>query len=186
MVERYGKGDPKNRDDGGPKLMEHFLMARRLVEAGTRCVTCAFSRWDWHGRTFRAAREDMPMLDQGVSALVEDLHHRGLDRDVSVVVWGEFGRTPKINKDAGRDHWPQVSCALLAGGGMRTGPGDRRDRSPGAKPSDRPVTFGKSSPRSITTSASTRTPRRSPTSAAGRNTWSTTCSRCRSWFDGED
>ena len=63
----------------------------------------------------------MPLLDQGVSALVTDLHERGLDKDVSVVVWGEFGRTPKINKDASRDHWPQVSCALLAGGGMKTG-----------------------------------------------------------------
>ena len=61
------------------------------------------------------------MLDQGLTALVEDLHDRGLDKDVSVVVWGEFGRTPKINKDAGRDHWPQVACALLAGGGMKTG-----------------------------------------------------------------
>ena len=63
----------------------------------------------------------MPLLDQAVSALVTDLHERGLDRDVSVVVWGEFGRTPRINNRAGRDHWPQVSCALLAGGGMRTG-----------------------------------------------------------------
>ena len=63
--ERYGKGDPKNRDDGGPKLMEHFLMARRLVEAGARCVTLAFSRWDHHGDNFDACRQDMPMLDQG-------------------------------------------------------------------------------------------------------------------------
>ena len=56
-----------------------------------------------------------------MSALVEDLHERGLDQDVTVIVWGEFGRTPRINKDGGRDHWPQVSCALLAGGGMSTG-----------------------------------------------------------------
>ena len=119
--ERYGKGDPKNRDDGGPKMMEHFLMARRLVEAGSRCVTLAFSRWDHHGSNFAACRQDMPMLDQGLTALIEDLHHRGLEKDVSVVVWGEFGRTPKINAQAGRDHWPNVSCALLAGGGMRTG-----------------------------------------------------------------
>ena len=91
VVARYGKGDPKNRADGGPKLMEHFLMARRLIESGARCVTLAFSRWDWHGNNFRRGREDMPMLDQGVSALVDDLHQRGLDQDVSVVVWGEFG-----------------------------------------------------------------------------------------------
>ena len=85
-MERYGKGDPKNRDDGGPKLMEHFLMARRLVEAGARCVTLAFSRWDHHGDNFGALRQDLPLFDQGLSALVEDLHQRGLDKDVSVVV----------------------------------------------------------------------------------------------------
>ena len=55
----------------------------------------------------------------------------GLEQDVSVVAWGEFGRTPRINPGGGRDHWPQASCALLAGGGMRTGPGDRFDQSPG-------------------------------------------------------
>ena len=139
--ERYGKGDPQNRSDGGPKLMEHFLMARRLIEAGTRCVTLAFSRWDHHGANFAACREDMPMLDQGLSALIEDLHNRGLDQDVSVVVWGEFGRTPKINKDAGRDHWPNVSCALLAGGGMRTGQIIGSTDRLGAEAKDRPVHF---------------------------------------------
>ena len=139
--ERYGKGDPKNRNDGGPKLMEHFLMARRLVEAGSRCVTLAFSRWDHHGDNFGACRQDMPMLDQGLTALIEDLHNRGLDKDVSVVVWGEFGRTPKINKDAGRDHWPNVSCALLAGGGMRTGQVIGSTDRLGAEAKDRPVHF---------------------------------------------
>ena len=139
--ERYGKGDPKNRDDGGPKLMEHFLMARRLVEAGARCVTLAFSRWDWHGDTFNAGRQDMPMLDQGLAALLQDLHERGLSRDVSVVVWGEFGRTPKINKNAGRDHWPNVSCALLAGGGMRTGQVIGSTDKTGGEAKDRPVQF---------------------------------------------
>jgi len=139
--ERYGKGDPKNRDDGGPKLMEQFLMARRLVEAGSRCVTLAFSRWDWHGQNFAAGRQDMPLLDQGVSALVQDLHDRGLDKDVSVVVWGEFGRTPKINPAAGRDHWPNVSCALLAGGGMRTGQVIGSTDRLGGEAKDRPVHF---------------------------------------------
>jgi uncharacterized protein (DUF1501 family) len=61
------------------------------------------------------------LLDQGLAALVSDLHERGLDKDVSVVVWGEFSRTPVINKDAGRDHWPKVTFAMLAGGGMRAG-----------------------------------------------------------------
>ena len=121
LVERYGKGDANNRDDGGPKLMEHFLVARRLVEAGARCVTLAFSRWDHHGDNFGALRQDLPLLDQGLSALITDLHERGLDKDVTVLVAGEFGRTPTINKDGGRDHWPRVSCALLAGGGMRHG-----------------------------------------------------------------
>jgi len=121
IVEKYGKGDPKNRDDGGPKLMEHFLIARRLVEAGARCVTLAFSRWDHHGDNFGALRQDLPLLDQGLSALIEDLYQRGLDKDVSVVVWGEFGRTPTINKEAGRDHWPRVMSCLLTGGGLKTG-----------------------------------------------------------------
>ena len=139
---RYGKGDPKNRDDGGPKLMEHMLMARRLVEAGARCVTLAFSRWDHHGRIYDALRQDCPLLDQGFSALIEDLHQRGLDKDVTVILWGEFGRTPKINKDAGRDHWPAVSCALMAGGGLRTGQVIGSTDRHGGEASDRPVHFG--------------------------------------------
>ena len=117
-------------------------------------------------------RERIPKLDKALSALIEDLHARGLDKDVSVVVWGEFGRTPKINKDAGRDHWPPVSFALLAGGGMRTGQvigsTDRLRRD--AK--DRPSPSRTSSRRSITTSASAPTPP-SPTAAAGRCTCST-------------
>jgi hypothetical protein len=139
--ERYGKNDPQFRADGAPKMTENFLIARRLVEAGARVVSLNFSRWDWHGGNFTRAREDMPMLDDALSALVTDLHDRGLDRDVSVVCWGEFGRTPKINGDAGRDHWPQVSCAILAGGGMRTGQviGSTDRLGEGAK--DRPVTF---------------------------------------------
>lgn len=139
---RYGKGDPKNRDDGGPKLMEHFLTARRLVEAGARCVTLAFSRWDHHGKTFDALRQDLPMLDQGITALVQDLHNRGLDKDVSVIVWGEFGRTPTINKDGGRDHWPRVSCALLAGGGMKMGQVIGATDRLGGEATERPVHFG--------------------------------------------
>ena len=142
IVERYGKGDPKNRDDGGPKLMEHFLIARRLVEAGSRCVTLAFSRWDHHGDNFGALRQDLPLLDQGVSALVEDLYNRGLEKDVSVVVWGEFGRTPQINKDGGRDHWPRVSCGLLFGGGMKVGQVIGSTDRLGGEAVDRPVEFG--------------------------------------------
>jgi hypothetical protein len=140
--ELYGKGDPKNRDDGGPKLMEHMLIARRLVESGARTVTLAFSRWDHHGDNFGALRQDLPLLDQGLGALIEDLHQRGLDRDVSVVVWGEFGRTPTINKDAGRDHWPRVSCALLAGGAMKHGQVIGATDRLGGEANQRPVQFG--------------------------------------------
>jgi hypothetical protein len=141
-VERYGKGIIQPRDDGAPRMVENFLIARRLVEAGARVVTLNFSRWDWHGGNFRQGREDMPMLDRAVTALVDDLHQRGLDKDTSVVVWGEFGRTPKINKDAGRDHWPQVSCALLACGGMKTGQVIGSTNRLGEHAKDRPVSFG--------------------------------------------
>jgi hypothetical protein len=124
VLARYGTDDPAFERDGAPRMVRNFCLARRLVEAGARVVTMNFSRWDWHGpdgKNFVQGRKDMPLLDRAVTALVTDLHERGLDKDVSVVVWGEFGRTPKINNQAGRDHWPQLSCALLAGGGMRTG-----------------------------------------------------------------
>jgi len=141
-LERYGKGDPKPYGDAAPMLTEQFLTARRLVEAGARCVTVAYGFWDYHGANHQNARRDLPRLDVGVSALVEDLHQRGLDKDVSVVVWGEFGRTPVINKDGGRDHWPRVSCALLAGGGMKTGQVIGATDRLGGEPSERPVAFG--------------------------------------------
>src|SRR6185437_10738047 len=98
-------------------------------------------RWDYHDRNFIQCRERLPKLDVGLSALVEDLHARGLDKDVSVVVWGEFGRTPKVNPQGGRDHWPPVSCALLAGGGMRTGQVIGETNRLAEVPRDRPVTF---------------------------------------------
>jgi hypothetical protein len=123
--ERYGKDDPTvlgyKLNMGYQAMMSRFLQARRLVEAGVRCVTCSFAHFDWHGNNFGQARKVVPLLDQGVAALVDDLHERGLDKDVTVLVWGEFGRTPKINERAGRDHWPNVHAALLAGGGMPTG-----------------------------------------------------------------
>jgi len=119
--ERYGRGEDRLQDDGSTRLLTNFLVARRLIEAGVRCVSLSFSRWDWHDHNFAQGRRDFPMLDQAVSALVEDLDVRGMLGDVSVIVWGEFGRSPKVNNVAGRDHWPQVSCALMAGGGMRHG-----------------------------------------------------------------
>ena len=121
---RYGEDDPKclpYSNLGYQAHMSKFLAARRLVEAGARCVTVAFADFDWHGGNFVNGRKVIPLLDQGLAALVSDLHERGMENDVSVVVWGEFGRTPKVNSNAGRDHWPGVSFAMLAGGGMKTG-----------------------------------------------------------------
>jgi len=106
------------------------LLALRLVEAGVSVVTLQLqprpggggSNWDMHGNNFKMLREThLPMLDRAVSALVTDLHARGLDQDVAVLVWGEMGRTPKVNKDAGRDHWLSAAFALFAGGGLRMG-----------------------------------------------------------------
>ena len=141
-IENYGKGDAKVHGDAAPMLNEQFLIARRLVEAGARFVTVAYGFWDYHGNNFGNCRIDLPMLDQGVAALVQDLHERGLDKDVSVVVWGEFGRTPKINPQAGRDHWARVSCAMLAGGGMETGQIIGATDRLGGEPVERPVAFG--------------------------------------------
>lgn len=149
VVARYGTGDPKIFMDGNgaPRVPQSLLMARRLIEAGARVVTLNYSKWDWHGgpyygTIFKREAEDFPVFDQCVSALIEDLHQRGLDRDCTVIVMGEFGRTPKISAQVGRDHWPQVNCALLAGGGMKTGQViGATDRIAGEAVA-RPVTFG--------------------------------------------
>ena len=139
---RYGVGDMKPIDDGPPCCMDHFLMARRLVEAGARCVTLSFGRWDYHNANFKQCRERLPKLDNALASLIEDLHMRGMDKDVSVVVWGEFGRTPKINNaEGGRDHWPPVSFALLSGGGMKGGQVIGQTNRLAEVPKDRPVTF---------------------------------------------
>lgn len=141
--ERYGKGDPKRVADGAPMNLEHFLLARRLVEAGARVVTLNFGRWDFHSNNFNGAKSaHLPFFDQGLSALIEDLHARGMEKEVAVVAWGEFGRTPKINSDAGRDHWPQVGGGLIAGGGFRTGQVIGATDRLGAEIADRPVHFG--------------------------------------------
>jgi len=140
--DRYGRGSPQRFGDGAPTNLEHFLMARRLVEAGCRVVTLNFGRWDFHSDTFNGMKTThLPQFDQGLSALIEDLHDRGLDKDVAVVAWGEFGRTPLINKDAGRDHWPQVGGGLLAGGGFRTGQVIGATDRHAASITDRPVHF---------------------------------------------
>jgi len=121
LRDRYGRGSSAAITDAGPDWNDQFLVARRLVEAGVRCVTLSFGGWDYHGFFDPKPGPQSERLDQALSALVQDLHDRGLDKDTSVVVWGDFGRTPRLNKDGGRDHWPQVAFAMLAGGGMRLG-----------------------------------------------------------------
>ncbi len=128
--------DPKVRDRYGKATQ--FLTARRLVEAGVGCVTLAIGGWDTHGDNFRTMRRQLPDVDQAVSALVEDLYARGLDQDVVVVMWGEFGRTPRINGGAGRDHWPTVMSCLLSGGGLRMGQVVGASSARGEYPKDRP------------------------------------------------
>jgi uncharacterized protein (DUF1501 family) len=119
--ERYGRGSPKHQGDGAPLWNDQLLVARRLVEAGVRCVSVAYGFWDTHGNNFGHLKNNLPVVDKGISALVRDIYDRGLDKDVTLVVWGEFGRTPKINKDAGRDHFPTAWTTVLAGGGIKGG-----------------------------------------------------------------
>jgi uncharacterized protein (DUF1501 family) len=139
---RYGDGKPYNYQyDGAPTVNDQLLLARRLVEAGVRCVTLSYGRWDSHGKNFDLVRDHGSKLDQGLSALIEDLDARGLLNDVTVIAWGEFGRTPRVNNNAGRDHWPQVSCAILAGGGMRVGQAIGATNRLGEFAKERPVHF---------------------------------------------
>ena len=144
ILARYGTSDPTFQRDGAPKMVENFCIARRLVEAGARYVALNYSRWDWHGgdgMNFPRSRQEFPLLDQALSALITDLHERGLDRHVSVVMWGEFGRTPKINKNNSRDHWPRANACVMAGGGMRTGQVVGATNKYGEEPVRRPVKF---------------------------------------------
>ncbi|HUG18839.1 MAG TPA: DUF1501 domain-containing protein [Planctomycetaceae bacterium] len=147
IVERYGTGDPTKKIDGNgaPRVPQSMLAARRLIEAGARVVTLNYSKWDWHGGSyntiFKREEEDFPIFDQCLSALIGDLHERGLDQDVMVAVWGEFGRTPVISQQVGRDHWPQLNSALLAGGGMKHGQVIGSSDHHAAEAASRPVTF---------------------------------------------
>jgi hypothetical protein len=129
--------DPRVRDRYGKATA--FLTARRLVEAGVGCVTLAVGGWDTHGNNFRTLRRQLPEVDAAVATLVEDLRRRGLDKDVVVVMWGEFGRTPRINRAAGRDHWPAVMSCLVAGGGLQMGQAVGSSSARGEYAKDRPV-----------------------------------------------
>lgn len=127
IVDRYGS------------VGRNFLTARRLVEAGVRTVTFNWGSWDTHANNFVTLKRQLPGLDMAMSALIEDLHQRGMADDVTVVLWGEFGRTPRVNANAGRDHWPQLAMCFLAGGGMRTGQAIGTSSKYAETAKDRPV-----------------------------------------------
>jgi uncharacterized protein (DUF1501 family) len=123
------------------KSMRKLLLARRMVEAGVRCVSVSFSDFDTHSNNFARMRQMLPILDHGLYTLITDLEERGMLDDVSVIVWGEFGRTPKINDKAGRDHWPRVGMAMLAGGGMQVGQVIGATDKSASTATSRPVTY---------------------------------------------
>ncbi len=121
-IERYTKNVPaKPRYPVGN--VKHFLLARRLIEAGVPVVHFNLGYWDWHGENFVAGRQQIPMLDAGLSTLLEDLHDRGLLDSTIVLALGEMGRHPKCgtDKNAGRDHWDYAQFVFAAGGGFRGG-----------------------------------------------------------------
>ncbi|HUG18090.1 MAG TPA: DUF1501 domain-containing protein [Planctomycetaceae bacterium] len=125
----------------GPKSVLKFLLARRMIEAGVRCVSISLSDFDTHSSNFPRMRNLLPVLDHGMNTLVTDLTERGMIDDVTIVAWGEFGRTPRINDKGGRDHWPRVGPAILAGGGLKTGQViGATDRTASAV-TERPVTY---------------------------------------------
>ncbi|MBP89901.1 MAG: hypothetical protein CMJ64_24875 [Planctomycetaceae bacterium] len=133
------KEDPKVRERYGNKD-SMFLRARRLVGAGVRVVTFNWGSWDTHSNNFGHLRGQLPKLDREMNALLNDLHERGMDKDVTVVMWGEFGRTPRINNNnGGRDHWYEVAACFLAGGGMRMGQTIGTSNKNAERAVDRPV-----------------------------------------------
>jgi len=114
--------EPRLRDRyGRTRVGQACLLARRLVEAGVTFVTVVEGGWDHHGQLFAGCRRQLPPLDAALASLVQDLHERGMHERVLVVVWGEFGRTPRLNGQGGRDHWPGCMSVLMAGGGLRMG-----------------------------------------------------------------
>lgn len=141
LRERYGQGSNQPIGDGAPMWNDQLLAARRLVEAGVRFVSVAYGFWDTHGNNFGHLRQHLPLFDTGISALINDIYDRGLDKEVMVIVWGEFGRTPKINANGGRDHWAPVNSALIAGGNSKVGQVIGSTDSLGAYALDRPIHF---------------------------------------------
>lgn len=146
VLERYtmksASDEPPSTTSDRPNATLKFLLARRLIEAGVRCVSISVSDFDTHSNNFNRLRKLLPILDHGLTTLVADLEERGMLDDVSIVAWGEFGRTPKVQpSNAGRDHWPAVGMALLAGGGMHTGQVIGETDRYAAAAISRPVTY---------------------------------------------
>lgn len=135
--DKYGRGSKKKVGDGAGTDLNQFIIARRLIEAGSRVVSLVFGRWDWHGNNFGQAKQYFPLLDQGLHALISDIYERQLN--IQVLVWGEFGRTPKINKAAGRDHWAGSNGCLLSGPSLKTGQVIGSTDKVCAYPEDRPI-----------------------------------------------
>ena len=134
------KEDAKLRDRyGRNQAGQRMLMARRLVEAGSRLVTLTYGGWDMHQNITRGIQNSMPSLDTALATLLDDLSDRGMLDETLVMVSSEFGRTPKVNNDAGRDHWPKVFSVMLAGGGVRGGMFYGASDSTAAEPEDNPV-----------------------------------------------
>ncbi|MBI1372600.1 MAG: DUF1501 domain-containing protein [Phycisphaera sp.] len=134
---------PEMRDRYGRSTFgQAALLSRRLVERGVKFVTINYGGWDHHGKIFEGLDKKLPEFDRGFSALIQDLHDTGLLNDTLVVAFGEFGRTPKINKDAGRDHWGRAASLLFAGGGVRSGFVLGETDRTGTDVTDRPVAPG--------------------------------------------
>ena len=139
------KEDPRLRErylGGGPSPHhenDRFLIARRLISAGVRCVSLAWGGWDTHGDNFNHLKRQLPPMDRGLGTLIEDLDAHGLLNDTIVIVWGEFGRTPRINGAAGRDHWPRAMSVLIAGGGLAMGQVIGATNRLGEQPKDRSI-----------------------------------------------
>ena len=132
--------DAKLRDEyGRSEFGQSCLMARRLVESGVRFVTVNNGGWDHHKKIFESLDKKVPTFDQGFSALLRDLDQRGLLAETLVVAMGEFGRTPKLNKDAGRDHWGRAGSLIFAGAGVQGGRVIGATDKNGAFVTDRPV-----------------------------------------------
>lgn len=135
-----GRDDPRLRDRYGRNTTgQACLLARRLVEAGVRFVTVNSGGWDHHAGIFESLDRRLPELDLALSALIDDLDARGLLESTLVVAMGEFGRTPKVNKDAGRDHWGHVASLVWAGGGVAPGRVVGRSDDQGSFVTERPV-----------------------------------------------